>query len=73
KPGAVARVLINGRSESFPLKGRSRIAAGDRLCIWYPGGGGYGDPHDRDRTALRTDVEAQVVSRRVAAEVYGLK
>jgi N-methylhydantoinase B len=73
KAGAVARVMINGRSESFPLKGRSRIAAGDRICIWYPGGGGYGDPRERDRAAVRADVEAQVVSRRVAAEVYGLK
>lgn len=73
KAGAVARVTINGRSDGFPLKGRSRIAAGDRVCIWYPGGGGYGDPRDRDRAAVRADVEAQVVSEHIAAEVYGLK
>jgi N-methylhydantoinase B len=70
--GAVARVTINGASEGFPLKGRSRIAPGDRIRIWYPGGGGYGNPRERDRAAVRADVEAEVVSERVAREVYGL-
>lgn len=73
RPGAVARVMINETSAGFPLKGRSRIRAGDRIRVWYPGGGGYGDPRSRDRDAVRADVEGEVVSERVAAEVYGLR
>ena len=73
RDGAVARVEINGSSQGFPLKGRSRLKSGDRIRIRYPGGGGYGNPHERDRAALRTDVEAGIVSERVASEVYGLK
>lgn len=73
KEGAVARVQINGKRDGFPLKGRSRLSAGDRIQAWYPGGGGYGDPRERDGTAVRADVEAGIVSTQVAHEVYGLK
>jgi len=73
RSGAVARVVINEASTGFPLKGRSRIRAGDRIRVWYPGGGGYGDPRSRDRDAVRADVEGGVVSEHVAAEVYGLQ
>ena len=64
---------INGNREGFPLKGRSRILAGDRIHVRYSGGGGYGDPRDRDRAAVREDVEAGVVSQQAAQAVYGLK
>ncbi|MGA9866870.1 MAG: hydantoinase B/oxoprolinase family protein, partial [Acetobacteraceae bacterium] len=38
--GAPSRVAWNGRETGFPLKGRSRLAGGDRLVVRYPGGGG---------------------------------
>jgi N-methylhydantoinase B len=59
-------------SDGFPLKGKSRIEAGDRLLVRYPGGGGYGDPRERDREAVREDVATGLVSERVAKEIYGL-
>jgi len=71
--GAAARVEINGRREGFPLKGRSTLAAGDRIHVWYAGGGGYGDPRERDRESLRTDVEAGMVSEQAAKDIYGAK
>ena len=46
--GRRSRVAWNGREAGFPLKGKSRIAAGDRLRVRYPGGGGFGDPRERD-------------------------
>lgn len=73
QPGGGSRVEINGRRDGFPLKGRSRIAAGDRIHVRYAGGGGYGDARERDRDALRADVEAGIVSAQAARELYGLK
>ncbi len=52
RPGAASRVVWNGRDSGFPLKGKSPIAAGDRLRVRYPGGGGFGDPRKRDRAAV---------------------
>jgi N-methylhydantoinase B/oxoprolinase/acetone carboxylase alpha subunit len=36
------------------------------------GGGGYGDPADRDPEAVKRDVEAGLVSREAARETYGV-
>jgi N-methylhydantoinase B len=71
-PGASSRVALNGREGGLPLKGRSRLAPGDRLQVRYPGGGGYGDPRERSRDAVKADLDAGVVSRDAAREVYGL-
>ena len=40
KPGACGRNLLNG--EALPAKAGGELAAGDRLAIETPGGGGYG-------------------------------
>lgn len=71
-PGASSLVIWNGKDSGFPLKGKSRIAAGDRLRVRYPGGGGFGDPKTRDRAAVRADLEADRISEVAAREVYGL-
>jgi N-methylhydantoinase B len=73
RKGGGSRVAINGKRTGFPLKGRSRIAAGDRIHVRYAGGGGYGDPRKRDRDAVRADLESGVVSQEAARKVYGLK
>lgn len=73
KQAGGSTVEINGRRDGFPLKGRSRILAGDRIFVRYSGGGGYGDPRERDRDAVRADVAAGIVSTAAAHEVYGLK
>jgi N-methylhydantoinase B len=70
-PGAPSRMVWNQRESGFPLKGRSRMAGGDRLLVRYPGGGGFGDPHTRDRAAVRADLEAGRISARAAREAYG--
>ena len=71
-PGLPSRVVWNGREDGFPLKGKSRIAGGDRLVVRYPGGGGYGDPRARDRAAVRRDLDAGLISPEAARETYGL-
>lgn len=71
-PGAPSQVLRNGREDGFPFKGKSRLQPGDRIFVRYPGGGGYGDPRERDRDAVRADVTAEVISEEAAHKVYGL-
>ena len=50
----------------YPLMGD------DCLYIRWNGGGGYGDPLDRDPDAVRCDVLEGVVSAKAAREVYGV-
>jgi N-methylhydantoinase B len=54
-----------------PHKGRAPLATGDRLVVKYPGGGGYGDPRERDPERVRQDVEFGYVSAEAARELYG--
>lgn len=43
-----------------------------RLVVRSPGGGGWGDPADRDRDAVRRDLLDEVISPEAARSVYGL-
>ena len=71
RPGAVgAARLSNG--EELLGKGVHVVPVGARLIIKTPGGGGLGDPREREREALRRDLEAGRVSRAGAASDYGL-
>jgi N-methylhydantoinase B len=70
-PGAASAVAWNGRRDGFPRQGRARIRPGDRLWVRYPGGGGHGDPRERDRGAVRADLEAGLVSEAQARDAYG--
>lgn len=57
----------------IPSKGRSQLEAGDVLVIDCAGGGGYGDPRERDRAAVVRDVEQGLVSAAAAAASYGVR
>ena len=41
------------------------------MLIASPGGGGYGDPRERDRTRMAEDVEQGFVSASAARDIYG--
>ena len=47
------------------------LHAGQVLVSESPGGGGIGDPRQRDRGALRTDIENGLISPDRAARIYG--
>lgn len=70
--GAPSNVVWNGRDSGFPLKGKSTIKGGDVLHVRYPGGGGFGDPRERDRAEVQRDLDAGLISAAVAKDVYGL-
>lgn len=54
RPGATGRLSLDDDTEVSP-KGQSVIPGDRRLIIEFPGGGGYGDPADRDPEASERD------------------
>ena len=49
------------------------IRPGDRVQLIAPGGGGWGDPAERDRAAIAEDVREGYVSAECAARDYGFR
>ena len=58
--------------ETLHPKRQQRIPAGERLVLKLPGGGGYGDPLERDPELVRRDVEDGLVSPSAPLEAYGV-
>ncbi len=76
KPAAMNRFVYDTENgpKSPPLVTKIadiHVAKGQRVRLESPGGGGYGDPHQRDREALRRDVAHGYVSPGAARDVYG--
>jgi N-methylhydantoinase B len=69
-------VVRDGRDvEPSPLPGKVSgfvVRAGDLVLLQSSGGGGYGDPLQRDPAAVARDVEDGVVSADRAERVYGV-
>jgi N-methylhydantoinase B len=69
KPGRLRELQINGTT--VHPKGRYTLAPGDTVTTFEAGGGGYGDPRERDPAALAADIEAGYVTREGARRDYG--
>ena len=68
-------VRRNGAENVFPTPGKVTghpVRKGDVVVMESAGGGGYGDPLDRDPEAVRADVGAGFVSAERAREGYGV-
>ncbi len=75
RPGARGQAILNPgtpRERNIGKIDILRLEAGDILSIRTPGGGGYGDPLERDPTGVREDILNQVITTQVATEVYGV-
>ncbi|MFK7802777.1 MAG: hydantoinase B/oxoprolinase family protein, partial [Anaerolineae bacterium] len=68
QPGAPGRIAF-ASGKVLPGKGEFEIPAGERLIFETPGGGGYGDPAERDPQAIEDDVRRGLVS---TSETIGL-
>jgi N-methylhydantoinase B len=68
--GAKAQFLVSGRPGN-PF-GLTRMNPGDVIVIDVAGGGGYGDPLDRDPEMVQEDVIQGYVSLEKAKEDYGV-
>jgi N-methylhydantoinase B len=72
--GGAARSVINpGRTDERVLNASARfdVKAGDRLLIQTAGGGGYGEPAERDPSARAADIEEGRVSAPAPTGTFG--
>ena len=66
-------VRADGTEAELPSKVENvAVAAGDKLVFSTAGGGGLGDPLDRDPSVVAGEVERGLVSEAAAREAYGV-
>lgn len=70
KPGRKGQFLING--EPGNPYGLTQLKLGDVVIIDAPGGGGYGNPYERDPEMVLNDVIEGYISIESAKEDYGV-
>ena len=70
KDGSLAQYLKNG--ENADPSGLTFCDPGDRISFVSAGGGGYGDPFERDPKAVERDVQYEYVSIEKAEKDYGV-
>lgn len=71
-PGVAVVRSSDGREQVFEGKGAIQVPAGATLRVDLPGGGGFGEPRQRARSAVQADVAAGYVSAAAARQVYGM-
>jgi N-methylhydantoinase B len=69
-PGDPGMVTVAG--EAVPPKGTRELPPGTLVSVRTPGGGGYGDPADRDPDAVRRDLRLGTLTPDRARGVYGV-
>lgn len=69
---AMFGVIRDGELLRVPAATNMTVNAGDRVVIEVSGGGGYGDPRERDRENVARDLREDRISPEVAQEVYGV-
>lgn len=77
KPAQANRVEFVTGGRAWTPQWRSKqdkqpLAPGDALRAASPGGGGFGDPLERDLATLERDLDGGYVSRATAESVYGV-
>jgi len=65
-----AALLDNG--ENLRIKGKQLVPEGRRLRLCLPGGGGMGNPLERDLKEVEADLRAGIVGREAALRDYGV-
>ncbi len=68
-----AAVEIGLQDGTSPHRRSTLLRPGDRLTLRFSGGGGYGDPGQRDRKAVEADLRAGYISVEQAYDVYGVQ
>ena len=73
-PGSIARILVDGAPVDPATLGNSpevHFRADQVLTVELPGGGGYGDPLERDPKLVEWDLRGGYISREAALRDYG--
>ena len=73
-PGSRSFNILNPETESeiLPSKFIRTLKKGDVYRMIQPGGGGYGDPLERDPKSVYSDIQQNKISSERAFEVYGV-
>ena len=69
----VAGLLLLKSGKALKGKGFQLIPPGDRLMIMTPGGGGIGQPAERDRAQVANDLADELISPETADKIYAYK
>jgi N-methylhydantoinase B len=70
--GSLGRQIVGEGVKPFVL-GRGTIGPGQTIELIASGGGGYGNPRERDPEFVRQDVREGKVSAEAAREIYGVE
>jgi N-methylhydantoinase B len=71
-PSAWVEDLKTGERREIPVVGRYDLQSGEKVVSITPGGGGYGDPLERDVLAVLDDYRESRVSLEAAVAEYGV-
>ena len=71
----LARYILDPETDPTELSSKVTLSLkpGQTISVQTPGGGGFGDPHQRDPAAVLRDVREGKVSVGRARDVYGLE
>jgi len=72
-PGEDYLTRAGGDAERIAGKSTHDLDAGDVVSVRTPGGGGFGDPSDRDPAAVARDLRLGKVSAATVRRVYGVE
>ena len=64
--------LYTSNGTTLRAKGQQSIPAGERLILEMPGGGGVGNPLERDSIAVLDEIADELISPESARTVYGV-
>jgi N-methylhydantoinase B len=70
KPGWGGSLSVNGKPHPYNVA--LKFAPGDVVRLVIPGGGGYGDPFEREPERVQADVRAGLVGGEAARREYGV-
>jgi N-methylhydantoinase B len=71
-PDAWVEDIDTGRRREIPIVGRYDLRRGEKIVSITPGGGGYGDPLQRDVDAVLDDLRECRISSQAALTDYGV-
>ncbi len=71
RPGSLGRILVNDVAITPTSSPNVVFRAGDVVRLLLPGGGGYGDPRQRDRALVAADLRNSMITPEAARREYG--
>lgn len=71
-PARVAKRTADGEVQELSSPGVEEVDPDEAIIGRFPGGGGYGDPLERDPEAVRADAEEDLITVERARSTYGV-